>query len=157
MKRRLLTILAAFSLVLFVAVCALWVRSYSAAYDFGNERVGAAITKARLVFYRSPIGVREAGYTLAPNPPFDLWEWFGPPRWHLGVAEVWTDMPSTIVAVRFWALGLLSAVAPAAWLVRWRRDRRTARVGLCPSCGYDLRATQERCPECGAVPAVSRT
>jgi len=50
-------------------------------------------------------------------------------------------------------------VASAAGLVALtpliRRRQRAARAGagLCPSCGYDLRATPGRCPECGTMRA----
>jgi hypothetical protein len=58
------------------------------------------------------------------------------------------------VAAPWWFVTLATAVLPARATHQWRRGRRAKRGG-CANCGYDLRATPERCPECGA--AVART
>jgi hypothetical protein len=73
-----------------------------------------------------------------------------------GFAVLWVANPGTVardVIVPAWFVVLLTAATPALWLWRTTVRRAAARAGLCSRCGYDLRATPDRCPECGAVPA----
>jgi hypothetical protein len=42
-------------------------------------------------------------------------------------------------------VGSLTAFGSA----RFRRERKWGQGGMCIRCGYDLRASAERCPECG--------
>ena len=50
----------------------------------------------------------------------------------------------TLAFFGFWIVALML-------VRRWRGQYRRIRLGLCLSCGYDLRASGERCPECGAL------
>jgi hypothetical protein len=56
--------------------------------------------------------------------------------------------------VPLWPFLVLTAVLPALWTIRFIRSRRRNSAFCCAHCGYDLRATPDRCPECGTVRAV---
>ena len=56
-----------------------------------------------------------------------------------------------IISVPFWFITLLSGL----WLIRvFLKWRSRFPKGHCQKCGYDLRATPERCPECGTETAA---
>jgi hypothetical protein len=64
----------------------------------------------------------------------------------------------TYVIVPYWMPMAALAVLPIFELrhiFRWRRRRHRRLHGLCLVCGYDLRGTPQRCPECGTVPPKS--
>ena len=84
------------------------------------------------------------------NPPFYHvyfnWGGFACYRNDLG------DAPEHNGTLPLWFLASVTAIGPL-WATRsaaLRRRRKLRRSrGLCVNCGYDLRATPDRCPECG--------
>ena len=73
-------------------------------------------------------------------------------RWtFLGFGHATDHAGTRVIVVPAWFVALVAALVPPLWLVRYRRrradDRR--RRNLCVRCAYDLRASPERCPECG--------
>ena len=59
---------------------------------------------------------------------------------------------SWVLVFPHWLAVVVCLALGALWVVSFRRRRARRMVGLCPACGYDVRATPVRCPECGAVP-----
>lgn len=53
----------------------------------------------------------------------------------------------TVAVMGFWTLDWLLALSP----FKKGTKRYRKRNGLCLQCGYDLRETPERCPECGEM------
>lgn len=49
----------------------------------------------------------------------------------------------------FWIPTLCFAIYPAYLLTPLHHRRKRRKLGLCLKCGYDLRGSEERCPECG--------
>ncbi|HEY7119824.1 MAG TPA: hypothetical protein VH475_24755 [Tepidisphaeraceae bacterium] len=68
-----------------------------------------------------------------------------------GFVWLWDAYGAWMVRVPMWGLLVMSGLLPAARVASARRRARARRVGFCVACGYDLRATPERCPECGRV------
>lgn len=178
-RRRLSRSLTVISLLLCAASAVLWIRSYSGRdvftfrhstagqwteFAFGTNRGLCAFSRfdmpetERATVERYLFGaLGKLGFSYVRAEPTR-----GPDgnRWwnKLGFARETSTLitglrtGSTIIFMPMWLLVVLFATIPAARLLGHLRRRAARRGGRCTVCGYDLRATPGRCPECGAVP-----
>ena len=156
LPRRLLNFLTAVSLLLCVAMAGLWAFSYDSYDAVGvwpspeRRHVYGLVSNAGTVCF---VSAREGGGDR-------WWGWrhdrgrsqqphFRGPAGFVFLRERGGEF---VVGVPHWALCLLFAIPVALWL---RRRGRAPAPGLCATCGYDLRATPGRCPECGTPAKAS--
>jgi hypothetical protein len=164
LRRILLNSAAALSLLLCLAAAGDWVGSYryywnllytadSSTNIYSDTgaiyflRVVVPISVPGLYFDR--FGQTEDPWANVPEREADT----VPQRWkpvrfiqQRGGPSFWRGL-----VIPHWVFITFFAGLPLLRFRAWRRHRRRAKAGTCAKCGYDLRATPQRCPECGAV------
>ena len=136
-----------------------WMKSYSGRLEIDAYRV--TVTDDYL--YRLHLGFEPHGVDHRVNIPLTIDGPVSEPTsvWSaFEVAYEKSDDPKMSESeVRFrlkfpyWAAAVASGLLPGLWAWRRSRTRRTRALGHCTACGYDLRASPDRCPECGAPAA----
>ena len=179
MRRRLLAVFSVLSLILCAAMVGLWVRSYSVfdSLCYIDDRHLEVARRCELFSTQGTVGVcsftYDGGMGTLPGEPLEdsvpgrRWRLMRTAsklysfdlelirsrdegRYFLGFGRYADSRLGTwIIFIPDWCLILCTLLLTAG--SRWARCKsaRKKALGLCPSCGYDLRANPDRCPECG--------
>jgi hypothetical protein len=178
--RRLLPILRnvslLLSLLLYVVTMGMWLRSYWVSdtllwwHPTRPILYSAACSRGRIAYQSDePRNPQLIARLYQPGPtayhvvpvPSDDWEagWgvsFESRHTFIGFAYLratrFGQISTQMCVLPLWFVALLTALPPVAYALRARSRRRV--MGACLRCGYDLRATPDRCPECGSVPTA---
>jgi hypothetical protein len=98
-------------------------------------------------------------YDKSSSPQRRIWRMWGVELFRLDESHEYYSLHQRSVTLPCGLILGLSAIVPAVGALRvakaLRRRRRRLR-GFCVACGYDLRESTDRCPECGAPIIPSR-
>jgi hypothetical protein len=167
------------SIVVLVLVVVFWIRSYCYTDSFvmWDQLKLAAIDRLRVVAgcegsivlwriddldpeYSKELDVHDVGFGKESPIYFEEFEGLPSKSWsHFGInyghiylqPDSSSSINSTMIVVPYWLVCFVAMIFPCCAFVRrghivnkWYGGRNR-----CKFCGYDLRATPERCPECG--------
>ena len=99
---------------------------------------------------RGRLGKGHSGWQRIGGPSF--WNRLGFCRYRLGMGASFYDESEEGVTLSAWLAAIPFLIPPLLWAKGAWRGRCRRRAGQCVGCGYDLRATPDRCPECGTIP-----
>jgi hypothetical protein len=165
--------IAVASLVLCIATAGMWGRSYFASDRVGRVHYTPGINEDHHVYLRADRGVLSLSWGGDPAENFSHIKWtyhrFDPTpgkRVYAGDAPAamhaigvgWTSAQILTTGefhsefcISMMTIMIVTAVPTVALALR--RLLRPRGTGVCRACGYDLRATPGRCPECGTIPS----
>ena len=157
--------LSIISAVLFIGMLALWIRSYfvmdviyrevydhdvSIASEFGTLQleIDNAHMFGALAHDKVYLGARQMLNLYRASVPF---YGFGA-RIRRSTQLFYVTVPNYSgwqIFIPDWFLAALLMLVPLIYWRKYKIIRHRLLLQCCPHCGYDLRATKSRCPECG--------
>jgi hypothetical protein len=171
--RRLFNFSAALSALLCLATSLFWAKNLRYSQDprlFISNQDGVLLVFYTIKNYNTANNSPREFDHLSPADNYRSHQFlfayisaFGYPpnhRWwnHLGFSmSLGSDGATPTITCPAWAIIAASSILPTLWITKRFRKNRCLKKGYCPSCGYDLRATPDRCPECGAIPTITKT
>lgn len=123
-----------------------------------RERVFATVPNGAVPFYKDLVRIQGTLHVKVVNPTRDLVTTV----YQLDVDDVRPEGRIPVVSAVLTSIAIIVVLFLICFLVvlsirTWNRHKRLRTAErLCPICGYDLRASGNRCPECGTLVDIVR-